>query len=72
MEEIGCWGCRKGEFECVTVCWKPSLLRHGEGLVASLLMHWLRSLVYVEGEARMRKFEKEGKTESALSIVQRE
>ncbi|MCJ1446481.1 MAG: ssDNA-binding protein, mitochondrial [Stictis urceolatum] len=28
------------------------------------------SLVYVEGEARMRKFEKEGKTESALSIVQ--
>lgn len=31
-----------------------------------------RTLVYVEGDASMRKYEsREGKTESALSIVQR-
>lgn len=32
-----------------------------------------RTLVYIEGDASMRKYEsKEGKVESALSIVQRE
>ena len=31
-----------------------------------------RTLVYLEGDASMRKFEKDGKVESALSIVQRE
>ena len=30
-----------------------------------------RTLVYIEGDASMRKFEKDGKVESALSIVQR-
>ena len=30
-----------------------------------------RTLVYLEGDASMRKFEKDGKVESALSIVQR-
>ena len=47
--------------------------RDGEGgMLADVVVCVYRTLVYLEGEASMRKFERDGRVESALSIVQRE
>ncbi|MCJ1332421.1 ssDNA-binding protein, mitochondrial [Thelotrema lepadinum] len=54
-----------------TSWWRvASFAKEGSPIREKLMELPKGTMVYVEGEASMRKFEKEGKTENALSLVQ--